>query len=36
MPDGTRVHIEGAVERHSHTILLDLVQQLPPPSQGQP
>jgi hypothetical protein len=36
MPDGSRVHIEGAVERRSHTILLDLVQPLPPPAQGQP
>jgi hypothetical protein len=33
LPDGTRVHIEGAVERRSHTILLDVVQQLP---AGQP
>ncbi|HJW68380.1 MAG TPA: hypothetical protein VJ829_03390 [Candidatus Binatia bacterium] len=34
LPDGTRVHIEGAIERRSHTILLDLVQPLPASSSG--
>jgi hypothetical protein len=36
LPDGTRVHFEGAIERRSHTILLDVVQPLPPASQAQP
>lgn len=35
LPDGTRVHLEGAIERRSHTILLDVVQPLPA-SQAQP
>jgi hypothetical protein len=36
LPDGTRVHFEGAIERRSHTMLLDLVRPLPPASQAQP
>jgi len=34
LPDGTKVHIGGAIERRSHTILLDVVQPLPASPSG--